>query len=644
MKYFNNFLKEVLSEELTPDQKEIVDIWKNRKKTPDLSKHVMQGESTIRIPLPSDEDEHVGKIPHTVHSHLENHGYSIPSFGDYKSGYALDKHGRIVSIGKVLNKTKASPEIKGHFENDPARQAAMKKDLHVAITKDPYHVAGMSTDRGWTSCMHMETGSNANYLQADIEHGTHVAYLVHKDDKDIKNPIARIALKPFKNSEGHVVLRPEESMYGSGNSKFHDVVREWSTQHFPMENGSPYKKSSNLYNDSDETIHPPAMRSETMNNAKTLIDRIGHSFYESEKENNIDHLNNLASRLSKSDMIGLVDHIHEKKKKLDDKIDAFMGIRREIGYRHNDVTSAVASHFLKGLSVEDQIKTLKDRRQKIDTIPKYADLDIDKKKIVDHAESPYDIPTSLHTDKDASAYAVEKFGSNVSENVYLHSDVKNSLIDREDYTPAYHSIPSDEKGMHKFLDRYPDLAKKHNIRDLFKRNSDFNHEHAVKLHAIEGKDGIPQKYQNLRYENLNPDTFKEDPAFASYAVNHIKDRRVIRAAIDHLEANPPDVKIRALASADSHVSDPEISKFIVSGNAVHKDALLTLSNLSYHVMNSIKHPDIPLSRKTEIFEKMLDGESVPHTHVHVAAKAFRGTSYEEKAKDLAAAYIEGNRR
>lgn len=640
MKYFDTFLKEVLSEELTPDQKEIVDIWKNRKSNPDISKHVMQGESTIRIPLPDDDDEHVGSIPHTVRSHLENHGYTIPAFSDYRSGYALDKHGRIVSIGKVLNKTKASAEIKGHFENDPSRQAALKKDLHIAITKDPYHVAGMSTDRGWTSCMHMETGCNANYLKADIEHGTHVAYLVHKDDKDIKNPIARIALKPFKNSDGHVVLRPEESMYGSGNSKFHDTVHEWASQHFPMENGSPYKKSSALYNDSDDIIHPPAMRSEMMKTAKTLIDRIGHPFHESEKENNIDHLRNIASRLSKSDMIDLVDHIHEKKKKLDDKIDAFMGIRHQAGYRHQSVASAVSSHFLKGLSVDEQIKTLKDRRQKIDVIPKYAHLDIDKKKLVDHADSPEDIPTSLHTDKDASAYAVEKFGSSVSEKVYLHADVKDSLIDREDYKPAYHNIPSDEKGMHKFLDRYPDLAKKPNIRDMIKRSSNFNHEHAIKLHAIEGKDGIPQKYENLRFENLSPDTFKDDPSFASYAVNYIKDRRVIRAAIDHLEANPPDVKIRALASADSHVSDPEISRYIINGNSVNRDAFKTLTNSSYHVLNALKHPDIPFSRKTEIFEHMLDVDSAPHTHVHAASKAFKGTSYEEKAKKLASNYIE----
>lgn len=198
-----NFVE--LFEELNKHQKQTVDYWKNlhsdkMEKSHSISDHVMNGEHTIYLPLQNKED-HNGEIPEDLHSHLKENGYSIPSFNEYRGGYATDKHGRMTSIGKALNKTKASEDLKTKFQNDPSRQT-QHHDLHVAITKDPYHVAGMSTDRGWTSCMDMAHGCNSNKIENDLQHGTHAAYLIHKDDKDIKNPIARIALKPFRGDFG----------------------------------------------------------------------------------------------------------------------------------------------------------------------------------------------------------------------------------------------------------------------------------------------------------------------------------------------------------------------------------------------------------------------------------------------------------
>lgn len=197
-------LKRIL-EELTPEQKKLVDSYvKSGTKAPEISAHIMHSD-TIRIPLEEEEDRHKEPDPQVV-KHLQSHGFTIPDFSHYKSGHAIDKHGRITSIGKVLHKTSAPEEIKQKFTNDPERASSKNSNLEVAISYHPYHVAGMSTKRGWTSCMDMDKGENRHYLKEDIKHGTHVAYLVNKEDKDIKNPIARIALKPF--TEDRTVQTP----------------------------------------------------------------------------------------------------------------------------------------------------------------------------------------------------------------------------------------------------------------------------------------------------------------------------------------------------------------------------------------------------------------------------------------------------
>jgi hypothetical protein len=57
--------------------------------------------------------------PHPlVKDHLEKHGYTVT---DFVAGKATDQHGREVNIGKVLTKTKASPEVMHAFVNDETR-------------------------------------------------------------------------------------------------------------------------------------------------------------------------------------------------------------------------------------------------------------------------------------------------------------------------------------------------------------------------------------------------------------------------------------------------------------------------------------------------------------------------------------------
>lgn len=244
----------LLSEELNDEQKATVDSWiKDRKgpsKAEEISGHVIPaGQDRITIPLENTKGEKEVQAHPDVKKHLEDNGYEI---SDYKGGYAKDKHGRTVSIGKALNKTNASVDVKKAFENDPQRKGSTQaaKGLNIIISRHPHDVAGMSTNQGWTSCMNMKGGCNAHYLKHDVDEGTHVAYLVHHDDPEGKKPLARIALKPFKSDDGHTILRPESAAYGDSDSSFSRTVSNWADKNFPMKPKTIYKKNSKVYHDS----------------------------------------------------------------------------------------------------------------------------------------------------------------------------------------------------------------------------------------------------------------------------------------------------------------------------------------------------------------------------------------------------------
>jgi len=72
----------------------------------------------------------------------------------------------------------------------------------------------MSTDRGWSSCKNLGTktiygkhentvGSNSKYIQDEV-FNLLIAYLIKPEDRNIKNPIARINLVPYLNNKGQV--------------------------------------------------------------------------------------------------------------------------------------------------------------------------------------------------------------------------------------------------------------------------------------------------------------------------------------------------------------------------------------------------------------------------------------------------------
>jgi hypothetical protein len=254
MKTFKE-LKEslILLEILNTDEKKEVDTW--TKGDNSFSDHMYKDhphDAHFELESP-DDSEHK---PH-IENHISKHGFKIK---DYKKGIATDKHGRETSIGKALVKTKAPDELKNKFDNDPSRQqqkVGNSSDYHVVISRHPHHVAGMTSEgHKWqSSCMNFKGGAMNHYLKNDVKHGTHVAYLVHKDDHEIKNPLARVALKKFTNvdDENDHILRPENKTYGNAPDSFTHTVNKALERHFPGKHDGIYKKNENVYNDGGNT-------------------------------------------------------------------------------------------------------------------------------------------------------------------------------------------------------------------------------------------------------------------------------------------------------------------------------------------------------------------------------------------------------
>lgn len=267
-----------IQEELTDAQKTRVDNWAPMEPSTRKEHDRVFGEGNDRIilhydtsedpPISHDEIHKYAELHEpaiTVRNTLEKHGYRIKDYGAGLAYHEDDEKQRPVKIGKVLEKTGEANLFTTHrskdgnfltvsqaYAADPLRASA-KADKQIVITRNRYDVAGMSTGRGWTSCMNMVSGCNKKYLPNDIRQGTLTAYLTRKDDNGILNPIGRINLKKFVHADGHQIFRPENRSYGSNTPNFKKKISEWAQENYPSKEGI-YMKHPSLYDDDGDSI------------------------------------------------------------------------------------------------------------------------------------------------------------------------------------------------------------------------------------------------------------------------------------------------------------------------------------------------------------------------------------------------------
>jgi len=217
--------REFIIESLKPSEyRSIVKNWDNEKFADIFnSGNFKTDRKGYRIYLPLKKStKKIEQVPVEIQNALSEKGYEI---ADYKTGLAKEKNGkRVMKIGKLL-----PLELQQKFANDKTRQA--QGSYMVVISRHPYDIAGMSTNRGWTSCMNLKDGINKHYIPIEVKEGTIVAYLVKTTDTDIKNPVARISIKPFIEENTSIILFGAEStVYGTDVSGFKQTVKSWIDQ------------------------------------------------------------------------------------------------------------------------------------------------------------------------------------------------------------------------------------------------------------------------------------------------------------------------------------------------------------------------------------------------------------------------------
>lgn len=279
MKRFKKYLEEELNMDQQFYVDQMMDLDGPQTRTTEFSDHlfdeknlpkggkILDGGNTIVFDLPKDRISF--KPPKHIEDHLNILGYDIH---DYEKGLAIRRGGdRPISIGKVLSREIPQPETP-YNAHDPKWQdwqhltykqkailddynkcdvrAAMRTPLQILISRDTYKVAEMSSNKPrWISCLALGTcpsrdlgdddwgdeelekgerpyherpgyqapGQNARRIAGEIKSGSHIAYLIPAGDHGLKNPFARVLLKPYHSEsiDSNISKLPLQSqMYG----------------------------------------------------------------------------------------------------------------------------------------------------------------------------------------------------------------------------------------------------------------------------------------------------------------------------------------------------------------------------------------------------------------------------------------------
>lgn len=262
------------------------------------------------------------QIEGVVSEPLEEAGYKIT---DYIAGYCT-KDNRIFKIGKILKKLQEQ-EIKelnnfdliqdeipameeeindkwqsiiNVFINSEVRRAKKhSNNLMIVISQDSHDIAQMSYGRNWDSCMNIEDGSKSEDLFCEIAEGGLVAYLTTREDKDIKNPLARISIKRYGSKHSGLSLaKAENSIYGNSVLGFKEFVKKWLQEknsetlqyhrtymsHIGPAHGV-YKRKGGEYSDTLGDIHlePPADKDTLLkwyNKEDPILEEVYFSLYD----------------------------------------------------------------------------------------------------------------------------------------------------------------------------------------------------------------------------------------------------------------------------------------------------------------------------------------------------------------------------
>ena len=148
------------------------------------------------------------------------------------------------------------------------RSGGIGDEKVVIITWVPRLILTQSTGTAWTSCQHLLTGGYKESVFTGMQEGVFIAWLVSlKDAREVKKPIARILIKPFKAKSGDNIIWWTSKIYsesGADFTLFKKVVNSflYFRQHVEIEKSGGtstsfalMSKKQNTYELEDRTQH-----------------------------------------------------------------------------------------------------------------------------------------------------------------------------------------------------------------------------------------------------------------------------------------------------------------------------------------------------------------------------------------------------
>lgn len=187
-------------------------------------------------------------VPKEISTYVKQKGFHLDQIG-YVRGYAVDKYGRQVKLGKILSGT----DHLQIFASDVNRKSdllQLDRDSYVmVISHHAYDILGASTDRSWTSCTNLRVKDDKeetsdlseeelleyrkdqkelshSRIKPEVDNRSIIAYIVRKDDKNIEKPIARALGKLFKSVAGskrYIV----DALYPNMDLNFYKNFQNW---------------------------------------------------------------------------------------------------------------------------------------------------------------------------------------------------------------------------------------------------------------------------------------------------------------------------------------------------------------------------------------------------------------------------------
>lgn len=212
----------------------------------DKYKELFGGKWRLQIPFESEGTLEALDVPEDVGQYLTTQGIPLETI-DYRRGVFSRGH-NTVKIGKVLKDAPAllkkfNERLSGNIKRDG------QTGVLIILSRHPYDIIGQSTDRDWTSCKNLLKGSNKNYLVPEIKAGVLVAYVVNKDDTNIKKPLARALIVPYRSKDLQHTKLIVSGTYGQDVPGFLDTVQAWLDHHLPAQARIKYHLDKKVYDD-----------------------------------------------------------------------------------------------------------------------------------------------------------------------------------------------------------------------------------------------------------------------------------------------------------------------------------------------------------------------------------------------------------